>query len=84
MRLQELTGLERDKIKEEHAELMKTISHLKSIFGKRKHANRHYQEELMRLKKNLVMKEGRSEYAGGDFRIEDMIPDEEVAQLSLI
>jgi DNA gyrase subunit A len=32
MRLQKLTGLERDKIKEEHAELMKTIESLAFYF----------------------------------------------------
>jgi len=33
MRLQKLTGLERDKIKSEYEELMKTIEYLKSILG---------------------------------------------------
>ena len=33
MRLQRLTGLERDKIREEHAELMKTIAYLKAILA---------------------------------------------------
>ena len=31
LRLQKLTGLERDKIKEEYDELMNTIAHLKNI-----------------------------------------------------
>ena len=33
MRLRQLTGLERNKIKDEHAELMKLIEHLKTILG---------------------------------------------------
>ena len=33
MRLRQLTGLERNKIKEEHAELMKLIEHLKTILS---------------------------------------------------
>jgi DNA gyrase subunit A len=33
MRLQKLTGLERDKIKAEYEELMKTIEYLKSILS---------------------------------------------------
>src|SRR5690606_6482660 len=33
LRLQRLTGMERDKIREEHAELMKLIAHLKEILG---------------------------------------------------
>ena len=34
MRLQKLTGLEQDKLKEEYAELMKFIEHLKEILGR--------------------------------------------------
>jgi DNA gyrase subunit A len=33
MRLQRLTGLERDKIREEHAELMRLIDHLKAVLA---------------------------------------------------
>ena len=79
LRLQKLTGLERDKIKEEHAELMKTIAHLKSILENEDMRMRIIKDELLEVKEKFG-DERRSEieYAGGDFRIEDMIPDEEV------
>ena len=80
LRLQKLTGLERDKIKEEHAELMKTISHLKSILENQDMRMDIIKDELLEVKEKFG-DERRSEieYAGGDFRIEDIIPDEEVA-----
>ena len=79
LRLQKLTGLERDKIKEEHAELMKTIAHLKSILENENMRMGIIKDELLEVKEKFG-DERRSEieYAGGDFRIEDMIPDEEV------
>ena len=79
LRLQKLTGLERDKIKEEHAELMKTIAHLKSILENEDMRMGIIKDELLDVKEKFG-DERRSEieYAGGDFRIEDMIPDEEV------
>ena len=79
LRLQKLTGLERDKIKEEHAELMKTITHLKSILENENIRMGIIKDELLEVKEKFG-DERRSEieYAGGDFRIEDMIPDEEV------
>ena len=79
LRLQKLTGLERDKIKEEHAELMKTIAYLKSILQNEDMRMGIIKDELLEVKEKFG-DERRSEieYAGGDFRIEDMIPDEEV------
>ncbi len=80
LRLQKLTGLERDRIKEEHAELMKTIAHLKSILENENMRMGIIKDELLEVKEKFG-DERRSEieYAGGDFRIEDIIPDEEVA-----
>lgn len=79
MRLQRLTGLERDKIKEEYAELMKLIDYLKKVLGS---------EELrmLLLKKEVVEilekygDERRTEivYAADDISMEDMIEDEAV------
>lgn len=79
MRLQKLTGLERDKIKEEHAELMKLIDHLKSILNDRDVRMKIIKDELLEVKEKYG-DERRTEinYAGGDLNIEDMIPDEEV------
>tara|TARA_B110000003_G_scaffold257791_1_gene276499 strand:+ start:107884 stop:110436 length:2553 start_codon:yes stop_codon:yes gene_type:complete len=79
LRLQKLTGLERDKIKAEFDELMKTIAGLKEILGDESIRMDIIKSELNEVKEKFG-DERRSviEYAGGDFRIEDMIPDEEV------
>ena len=79
LRLQKLTGLERDKLKEEYDELMKTIAFLKNILE-----NENIRMDIIKTELNEVKEkygdERRSsiEYGGGDFRIEDIIPDEEV------
>ena len=80
LRLQKLTGLERDKIKEEHTELMERIANLKAILADEDLRMDIIKTELLEVKEKYG-DERRSviEYAGGDFRIEDMIPDEEVA-----
>jgi DNA gyrase subunit A len=79
LRLQKLTGLERDKLKEEYAELMKLIEHLEAILGDEGLRMNIIKEELLEVKEKYG-DERRSviEYAGGDFNIEDMIPDEDV------
>jgi DNA gyrase subunit A len=79
LRLQKLTGLERDKIKEEFDELMNTITHLKSILADEGIRMDIIKTELIEIKEKYG-DERRSiiEYAGADFKIEDMIPDEEV------
>ncbi|QTN39351.1 DNA gyrase subunit A [Cryomorphaceae bacterium] len=79
MRLQKLTGLERDKIKEEHAELMKTIEYLRSILDSEDKRMEIIKEELLEMKEKYG-DERRTQinYAGGDLNIEDMIPDEDV------
>ena len=79
LRLQKLTGLEREKIKEEHAELMKTIANLKSILDNENVRMDIIKKELLEVKEKFG-DERRSEieYSGGDMRIEDIIPDEEV------
>ncbi|MDG1917242.1 MAG: DNA gyrase subunit A [Flavobacteriales bacterium] len=79
LRLQKLTGLERDKLKEEYDELMKTIAFLKNILENEDVRMDIIKTELSEVKEKYG-DERRStiEYGGGDFRIEDMIPDEEV------
>lgn len=79
MRLQRLTGLERDKIKEEYNELMKTIDGLKALLNSEDLRMALIKEELTAIKEKYG-DERRTEivYAAEDFRIEDMIPDEEV------
>lgn len=79
MRLQKLTGLEREKIKEEYDELMKTIAYLKRILNEEDLRMQIIKDELIEIK-DKYGDERRTdiEYAGGDVSIEDMIPDEEV------
>ena len=79
MRLQKLTGLERDKIKAEYEELMKTIDYLKSILSDKALRMQIIKDELLEVK-DKYGDERRTdiEYAGGDVSIEDMIPDTEV------
>jgi len=79
MRLQRLTGLERDKIKEEYAELMKLIDYLNSVLADESIRMNIIKEELREIKEKFGDKP-RSQivYAASDFRIEDTIPDENV------
>lgn len=79
MRLQKLTGLERDKIKAEYEELMKTIEYLKSILGDKVLRMEIIKDELLEIKEKYGDERRTAiEFAGGDVSIEDMIPDSEV------
>lgn len=79
LRLQKLTGLERDKLKEEHAELMRLITHLEAVLANEDMRMDIIKAELLEVKEKYG-DERRSliEYSAEDFSIEDMIPDEEV------
>ena len=79
MRLRQLTGLEQDKLRAEYDELLKTIADLKDILDKKDRRMTIIREELVEVREKYG-DERRSmiEYAGGNFRIEDMIPDEKV------
>ena len=79
MRLRQLTGLEQDKLRGEYDELVKTIADLKDILDKKERRMTIIKEELEQIK-DKYGDERRSniEYAGGNFSIEDMIPDEKV------
>ncbi len=79
MRLQKLTGLEREKIKAEYEELMKTIEYLKSILSDKSKRMEIIKDELIEMKdKYGDDRRTDIEFAGGDVSIEDMIPDTEV------
>ena len=79
MRLQKLTGLERDKIKAEYEQLMKTIEYLKSILNDKALRMSIIKEELEEVKDKFGDdRKTDIEYSGGDVSIEDMIPDSEV------
>ena len=79
MRLQRLTGLERDKIKKEHEELLATIEGYKKILADVELRMNIIKEELLEIKEKYG-DESRTqiEYSVDDFKIEDTIPDEEV------
>ena len=79
MRLRQLTGLEQDKLRGEYDELVKTIADLKDILDKKERRMDIIKAELELIKEKYG-DERRSniEYAGGNFSIEDMIPDEKV------
>lgn len=79
MTLRRLTGLERDKIKEEYAELMKTIDYLKSVLADEGLRMQIIKDELLEVKQKYG-DERRSEiqYSAEDMRTEDFIADEEV------
>jgi DNA gyrase subunit A len=79
MRLQKLTGLERDKLKAEYDELMKLITYLKSILDSEELRMTIIKDELIEVR-DKYGDERKSEivYAAEDFRIEDMIADESV------
>ena len=79
LRLQKLTGLERDKIKEEYNELMEKIAYYKRILNEEDLRMTIIKEELLEIKEKYGDERRTDiEYAGGDVSIEDMIPDEEV------
>ncbi len=79
MRLRVLTGLERDKIKAEYDELMKLIDYLKSVLADEGLRMKIIKDELIEIK-DKYGDERKTEvvYASGDFRMEDMIADEDV------
>ncbi len=79
MRLRVLTGLERDKIKAEYEELMKLIDYLKSILADESLRMKIIKDELIEIR-DKYGDERKTDivFASGDFRMEDMIADEDV------
>ncbi|MBK7426994.1 MAG: DNA gyrase subunit A [Saprospiraceae bacterium] len=79
MRLQRLTGLERDKLREEFENLQKLINRLKEILASVELQRSIVKDELIELKEKFG-DERRTAItaAAGEISIEDMIPDEEV------
>ena len=79
MRLQRLTGLERDKIKEEYEALLKMIEYYQSILADENLRMEIIKDELKEIKEKYG-DEPRTDiiYSAKDFRIEDTIADEKV------
>lgn len=79
MRLQKLTGLERDKVKAEYEELQAKIAHYKEILASESLQRGIIKEELT----ELIEKYGDErrtdiDFSGGEISMEDLIADEEV------
>ncbi len=79
MRLQRLTGLERDKVKEEYAEIQRKIEFYQSILADQGLRMQIIKDELLEIKQKYGDKtRSEIEYSAKDFSIEDTIPDDEV------
>ncbi len=79
MRLQKLTGLEREKIDLEYSEIVDKIAEYRLILSNRDRQTEIIKEELLELK-DRYGDERRTEimYSAEDFNIEDIIADEDV------
>ena len=80
MRLRQLTGLEQDKLRAEYNDLLKVIEDLKDILNREDRRMDIIKTELEEVKKKFG-DERRSiiEYSANEMKIEDLIPNEEVA-----
>ncbi len=79
MRLQKLTGLEREKIKSDYEELMKLIAGLQELLASQDLQMEVIKNELLHIQEKYG-DERRTQivYSAEDIRMEDVIPDEEV------
>ena len=79
LRLQRLTGMEREKIKNEYDELMKLIAHLNDLLGNEQMRFELIKTELLEIKAKFG-DERRTEitYLDDEVRIEDLIKEEDV------
>ena len=79
MRLQRLTGLERDKIEAEYQELLKKIERLRAILADEKLLLNVIKKEILEIKEKYA-DERRTEirHAEGEIDMRDLISDEEI------
>ncbi len=79
MRLQKLTGLEREKIEEEYKEILKTIDHLREILDNEPLRMKIIKDEIKQIKKKYS-DERRSEITEHitDLETEDLIAEEDM------
>jgi DNA gyrase subunit A len=79
MRLQRLTGLERDKIVKEYEEITATIADLKDILERVERRMQIIKDELNELKEKYGDKRRTDVvHSADDITVEDMIPDEDM------
>ncbi|HRH50351.1 MAG TPA: DNA gyrase subunit A [Panacibacter sp.] len=79
LRLQRLTGMERDKIKAEYDELMKLITHLQELLNSESLRYELIKKELLEVKDKFGDKRRTEiQYLADEMRIEDLIEKEDV------
>lgn len=79
LRLQRLTGMERDKIKEEHDELMKLIAHLNELLSNEGMRFDVIKKELLEIKdKYGDTRKTEITYLDDEVKIKDLIKEEDV------
>ena len=79
LRLQKLTGLEMDKIKDEHKEIMEKIKNLQEILSNEDLRLSLLIDDLKEVKEKYSDdRRSQIEYSSSEVSIEDMIPNEEV------
>jgi len=79
LRLQRLTGMERDKIHQEFDEIMKVIAHLKELLSNEGMRYDLIKEELLEVKKKFGDdRKTEIEYLSSEISIEDLIEQEDV------
>lgn len=79
LRLQRLTGMERDKIREEYEEIMQLIGRLKEILGDEGLRMEIIKTELEEVKKKFGdERKTEIQYLAAEMRIEDIIAEEDV------
>lgn len=79
LRLQRLTGMEREKIKEEYDELMKLISHLKELLANEGMRYDVIKKELLEIKEKFGdARKTEITYLDNEVRIKDLVKEEDV------
>jgi DNA gyrase subunit A len=79
LRLQRLTGMERDKIREEHSEVLGLIAKLKDILGDESLRYQIIKDELIEVKQKFGDdRKTEITYLDDEIKIEDLIEDEDV------
>jgi DNA gyrase subunit A len=79
LRLQRLTGMEREKIKEEYEELQKQIAGLEELLASEQLRYDLIKKELIEVKERYgVARKTEIQYLANEMRIEDLIEDEDV------
>lgn len=79
LRLQRLTGMEREKIKEEYDEIMKQISYLIELLGNEVMRYELIKKELLEIKDKFGdARKTEIQYLADEMRLEDLIEEEDV------